>query len=304
MQDEPRLADLELSDVGATSLVTLYCRAHESSSDAPLLHDPHAVLLTRALSPLLRASDAALHQRLASGRLDPGVAVYVALRARRIDHFVRDFRARCPAGYVVNLGCGFDTRFHRIDDGRVLFFDVDRPEIIRIKRRLLPATERYRYIAASVLDADWMARLPPAHVPALFLAEGLLMYLPAEDVRTLVLRLRDRARRSELVAEVFHQRWLQPWLRWMVDLKLRTAFAFGPQAVFRSGLSDSRGMEPWGRGIEFVADWSFCDEDDPKLGLLRSLRHVEFLRRVQWIVHYRLMSATDPRKARTPTGQD
>ncbi|WP_319662648.1 class I SAM-dependent methyltransferase [Streptomyces ipomoeae] len=84
-------------------------------------------------------------------------AVGVALRARYFDRRVRAFLDTHPESTVVHLGCGLDSRYERL--------------------------------AASVTDPDWPARVPTDR-PVLVVAEGLTMYLTAEEgpnmLRTLI----------------------------------------------------------------------------------------------------------------------
>jgi hypothetical protein len=47
-------------------------------------------------------------------------------------------------------------------------------------------------------------------------------------------------------------------------------------------------MEQWRSGIQYLDDWSFVDEDEPKLGTLRLMRRFQWFRKIQWVVHYRL----------------
>ena len=70
-----------------------------------------------------------------------------------------EFPMSSPDGVVVNIGCGLDSRFSRIDNGRVRFYDLDLPEVIEIKRRFFEENDWYHLIASSVLDYDWMAPL-------------------------------------------------------------------------------------------------------------------------------------------------
>jgi O-methyltransferase involved in polyketide biosynthesis len=81
------------------------------------------------------------------------------------------------------------------------------------------------------------------------------MYLPAKEVRRLVLRLQERFPGSELVCEVVNSRWLQWPFRAIVDFKLRRQLHLG-EATFRSGIRHSREMEKWNEGIKFRDDWS------------------------------------------------
>jgi O-methyltransferase involved in polyketide biosynthesis len=122
----------------------------------------------------------------------------------------------------------------------------------------------------------------------LFMAEGVFMYLGGNDVRSLVLKLQDKFRGSELVCEVFNSVWLKFPLNIFMDYKLWKRMHLGKNAAFRSGIRESREMEQWHPGIIFLDDWSYFDADEPKLGWLRVFRHVGFMRKTQWTVHYRL----------------
>lgn len=281
--------EAQISNVSTTAFITLYARALESRRPNPILSDPGAVQLAETLRPILVASDRALCRKLADDDLPSLLIATMALRGRRMDRYARDFLARHEGGTVVNLGCGLDTRFQRIDDGRVVVVDLDLPPMIELKRTMVAEGPRYHFVAASVLDSVWIDALPAlAPPPYLFIAEGLFMYLPAEDVRDLVVTLRRRFPGSELVCEVFNNFWLRPRMKPIVDRKLKRQFAFGDDNTFQSGLDDSDDMEAWESGIRLLDEWSYFDDGDPKLGALNLMRHIPLLRKTQWTVHYAL----------------
>jgi methyltransferase (TIGR00027 family) len=277
-----------LGDVAATSLVTLYCHAIETQSAEPILSDPKAVEITRELSTRLAGSDEPLHRDLVRGSLDPRLVVHIAIRAKRYDDYVREFLKKSPGGVVVNIGCGLDSRFLRIDNGKVVFYDLDLPEVIALKREFFEETERYHFIASSVFDYDWFSHVKAHDGPFLFVAEGVFMYLDGDDVKTLVLKLQEEFSGSELVCEVFNALFLQEPLYTMMQFKMRRQLHLGKEAVFRFGIRDSREPEGWSPGIRFLDDWSYFDSEEEKLGWLRIFRYSEFFRKTQWTVHYRL----------------
>jgi methyltransferase (TIGR00027 family) len=286
--EEPKVPAPTLGDVSATSLITLYCHALETQSKEPILDDPKAVAIARELDRRLAGSDNPLHKDLAGGALSPYLVVHVALRAKRYDDYVREFLAGSPGGVVVNIGCGLDSRFQRIDNGRVIFYDLDLPEVIALKREFFEETDRYRFIAASVFEYGWFDRVRAHDGPFLFVAEGVFMYLEKRDVRTLVVKLADEFPGSELVCEVVNAIWLKEPLNTLMHLKMQKQLHLGENAVFRSGIRDGREPEDWHPGIRFLDEWSYFDAEEPKLGWLRIFRHSEFFRKTQWTVHYRL----------------
>jgi len=279
----------KLAGVSETSLLTLYCRAVESRSQNPILRDEVAVRLAEQLAPALAESSSKMLQIISRRKINPKLVVHIALRAQKYDEYVCNFIDRHPHGVIVNLGCGMDTRFQRIDNGSLLFFDLDLPELIAIKRELLPEGERYHQIGCSVFDTGWMEQVKSyGERPALFVAEGLLMYLDAEKVKALVLALQARFPGSELVCEVVNSMWLKGIFKGIIDRKLQGRFGFKEDTQYRFGIANSQEMETWHPGIQFLEEWCYFDAGHPKLGALRLFKNSEFMRKVQWTVHYRL----------------
>jgi len=290
--NQTELFDIRMSDVSETSLLTLYCHAIESQSEDPIISDPKAVEIMQAVNQELSKSKNRLHKKMVKGKIDKRMVVHIAIRAKRYDEYVIEFLKSSPDGVVVNIGCGLDSRFLRIDNGRVRFYDLDLPDVIGIKRRFFEETDRYRFISSSVLDYGWMATLLEAcDGPFLFIAEGVFMYLHREDVKSLVLELQSRFSGSELVCEVFNDLWLKGALKGIVNFKMRKELHLGKDATFHFGIRGSREMEEWNPGITFLDDWSYFDSKEAKLGWLRFLGGVGLFRKMQWTVHYRLDGA-------------
>lgn len=195
------MQELHLEAVSETLFIPLYALALESQSEQPLIVDQEAVVLTGKLNELFRESDKPIYRRLVMGKLPKSVVITVAMRIRKYDDRVRQFLAQIPDAVVVNLGCGLDDRRRRVDNGLMRWYDLDLPEVIDLRKRFLLESERFHFIAGSVLDFSWLDRMPA--VPGrrvFFVAEGLFMYLPQGGVRALVLKLGERYPDSELVA--------------------------------------------------------------------------------------------------------
>ncbi len=287
--------NLTLGDVPATALMTLACRVAETRSAAPILRDPLAVDWLARLKPRLQTSGIDLHERAARLSTHPETQVYVALRAREFDRLTQGFLGRHPGGTVATLGCGFDTRFDRLQGSGGRFFDLDTPEIIGLRRGLPGGDAGAAAVAGNVMDFGWMdAPALSGDGPVLFLAEGLFMYLENHEVEALAGEMCRRFPGAELVCEVFNSFWLDPLRRGEVERKLMAELCFGPGAMFCSGVADAREIAAWGDGIEILKEWMHLDEDEPKLGRLAKLRHFPRFRRRQWVVHGRLGGSCPP----------
>lgn len=279
---------LDIGDIASTSLVTLYCRAIESQKEDPIINDPKAVEIKNRLDKIFSDSDNRLERSLALGKINKNLSVHIAVRAKRYDEYAEEFLKRAPDGVIVNIGCGLDSRFHRIDNGRVAFYDLDLPELIKIKRQFFKESERYRFIASSVLDFRWMELVSSHKGPFMFIAEGVFMYLKGEDVKSLVLKLQSVFPGSELLCEVFNSLWLKKPLDTLVKNKIQRDSHLGGEAMFCSGVRDSKEFEAWNNGIVLVDEWSYFDSNNRKLGWYKHLGRFKIFRKTQWTVHYKL----------------
>lgn len=70
------------------------------------------------------------------------------------DRMVRSFLTRYPEGTIVNIGCGLDTTFERVDNGKLRWYDLDLPDVIELRSKFVAQSERRKFIAASFLEKE------------------------------------------------------------------------------------------------------------------------------------------------------
>jgi O-methyltransferase involved in polyketide biosynthesis len=120
------------------------------------------------------------------------------------------------------------------------------------------------------------------------------MYLPAEGVRSLVTALHARFPGAELVAEVAHT-WVVRLMRGRLGRgKFRREFGTSGDVTYQCGLQDSHDMEAWVPGLVLLDDWTYFDEDEPRLRWMRPFARWSLFRNAQWTVHYQLGTAPHP----------
>jgi methyltransferase (TIGR00027 family) len=280
---------ISLPDVAETGMLTFYCHVIESQNPNPILLDEKAVEVSRQLNPVFANSSSRLLRNLEKGKVKDELVVHITLRAKKYDEYARLFLKENPDAIIVNIGCGMDSRFHRIDNGRMTCFDLDLPEMIEFKKQYYEETDRYHFIAASVFDYGWMDQVAKlGKRPVLFMAEGVFMYLDGEKVKDLILKMQSRFPGSELVCELVTAIFTRkPWDR-MVAMKMNKQLGVGKEAAFTFGVRNSRELETWHPGIEYLDDWSYFDTRHPRLGWVGPLGRLKLMRDVQYTVHYRL----------------
>jgi len=264
----------DLSGVAETLLFPLYIRAMESQRPDALLKDDKAVALVRQMN-----YDSSWITQM---KVDEEDKVALVLRNREFDRYARDFLARCPEAVVVHIGCGLDSRFERVDNGQVEWYDLDLPEVIELRRKFIGNEgARYHLLSCSVLDGAWLDTVSVHRQrPFLFLAEGVLMYLEEAQVKSLVLTLRDHFPGAELVCDAF-----SPFIVWANNLRIaRTKIG----ARYHWGLKRGRDVERWGDDICLLDEWFPFDRPEPRLAHVQWVRYIPPLAHVMGIFHYRL----------------
>lgn len=179
------------SSVGATATMVAAARALASEEPDPLIHDPYA-------APLVRAVGIDFFTKLVDGTIstsdsDDGGAArtmtdVMAVRTRFFDDF---FLAAADAGVrqAVILASGLDSRAYRLNwPAGTVVYEIDQPNVIEAKSAAMtkigaaPTADR-RAVAVDLRD-DWPAALKAAGFdatkPTAWSAEGLLVYLPPE----------------------------------------------------------------------------------------------------------------------------
>jgi O-methyltransferase involved in polyketide biosynthesis len=164
-------AGVRLGAVQQTLMIPLYGRSVESRKRRPLLRDDRAVQIVESID-----YDFAQMKAFAGG------ARGAVLRTAMFDVWVRRFLADHPCGTVVEIGTGLNTRFERLDNGRVHWFDLDLPDVIELRRRFFTDTDRRRMIAGSVLEPAWVDVVRASPGPYLFVAEAVLLYFTPDQV--------------------------------------------------------------------------------------------------------------------------
>ena len=260
--------------VAETLLIPLYARAMEAQRPDAMLRDERAAAMVGQIDYdfsqiKLRGHDQAT----------------IIMRERHFDQRVRDFLARCPDGVVVHIGCGLDTRFERVDNGRVEWYDLDLPEVMELRRKLIGEAPRSHALACSVFDTAWLDTVSVhGGRPFLFVAEAVLPYFEEAQVKELVVRLKERFAGAELVCDAMTPPMVR-MLNWELAISLAKV-----KARLHWGLSDPQDMEGWSAGIRLVDKWYYFDRPEPRLGPSQLMRYIPPLANTVYVLRYRLSS--------------
>jgi len=242
-----------LSQISQTAILTLVCRVVESEKNNPVFTDPMAVLCLDRLMSI--SSEEEKHRIMKWKKMyagNPRDSKARALTARSFDHIASLFISNNPGCTVVNLACGFDTRFWRIEHEKCQYFELDLPELIELKREILKEHLDYELIGCSVLDTSWIDKVTSnGNSNFLLLAEGLFYYLPKQDATRLLQVIARRFNRSQLVLDMAPEKYTKGLWKWFIQLHSK---AWGIDVSFVFGINNPRDIESYGNGFKVIGD--------------------------------------------------
>ncbi len=171
-------AVINLTGVPETMLWTLHNRASAALRPDGILRDPDCLRIYQSIAYDFERS---------FGKPDGSHAK----RSLIFDRAVTAWMLHHPGGTVVELACGLETQFQRLDNGKVNWLCVDLPDAIVVRERFLQPTDRCRHLPISALDFSWMDKVDPAQ-GVFVTAQGLLMYFEEKEVRQMLITLFKR----------------------------------------------------------------------------------------------------------------
>ena len=233
---QPRQLDF-MNHVSKTLLIPLYMRALENRKEKPLLHDSLADRIISNIS-----------YDFSQLEPDSKSGFCCVARARYYDDCVRRSAASHERVVVVNVGCGLDTRFHRLQDlSGTLFYELDLPDVLELREQLIPENVG-NHVPVSMFDASWMEQIrdqhPDAHVIIIF--EGVLMYYAEEQVKLLLNDITSHFPQGEVFMDMCDRTCLKEKLGLLRDF----------QANFKMGIDSGQDIERIAPHLQLTGQYS------------------------------------------------
>lgn len=210
---------VDLGPVQETLLIPLLGRAVETLKAKGLIQDEKAVQIVQSLD-----YDFTKWQKSKS-------LAGATLRTRMYDQDVQAFLNQHPTGTIVEIGCGLNTRFERLDNGQARWFDLDLSDTLALRRQFFQNTPRRTMLEASVLTTDWMEPVAATGGPWCFISEAVIIYLEKAQARQAIIQISDRFPGAWFLLDTTSQKMVdgqsthdamrymsqESWFRWACD---------------------------------------------------------------------------------------
>ena len=149
-----------------------------------------------------------------------------AMRQSDLAWEVRDYLKTHPNAAVVNLGCGLDDTGRACDNGTCKIYNLDFPDVIAVRDKLLPVGERETNIGCDLNDTAWFARID-ASGGAVFFAAGVFYYFLTGQVKALVSAMAEAFPGGKIVFDAANRQAVKLMLKtWIKQAKIQNVGAY------------------------------------------------------------------------------
>ena len=177
---------IEKNSVQETLIIPLFGRLVCSERFPELFSDPEAKRICDSLD-----YDFAEKRKKMGSSVGLFGALEVAQRQYDLRSEVEAYLKEHPKAAVVSLGCGLDDTFRKCDNGFCRGYNIDLPDVIRVRDDLLPAGEREQNLSFDLNDFTWMDRID-ASDGVVFFAAGVFCYFRIVEVKKLFSVMAER----------------------------------------------------------------------------------------------------------------
>ena len=230
---------VNISGVPETMLQTVYARSVHSKKTEHKFYDKKAVEIV-----------AQLDYDFSNAEKDAAMSNGVIARTILLDRMVGDFINRNPNATIVNIACGLDTRFYRVDNGKIHWYNIDLPETIDLRRKFLDEDGRVSMISCSAMNEKWADKIENPKDKTLVIIEGLTMYLNENDVHQILSIIDRRFKNVEIIMET-----MNPFV--VKHIKEKSIKA--TKAKFTWGLKSGKDLKTIAPNFNWVKDISLTD---------------------------------------------
>lgn len=227
--------ELKLGSVQRTLLLPLWGRAVETLKEKPLLTDEKAVSIIKSI-----------HYDFSVISENISKLIRAAWIARSIyfDKKILAFINLYPDATIVNVGCGLDTTFDRVDNGKIQWIDLDLPDSIELRRKYISESPRRRFISSSVFDKAWYGEISGAKNIMLMLA-GVIYYFAESDVKILFNDIRTFIPGAEMIFDYSSEKGVE-----LSNKRVIKKGGMDKSAYLKWGINNIYEIKKWCDGIK------------------------------------------------------
>ena len=173
-----------------------------------------------------------------------------AARTVVFDKLVKEYVSLHPSASIINLACGLDDRFSRVDNGQIEWYNIDFEEIITLRKKIIEEHPRVHDLVYNMFDINWFNEIKN-HEDILVVIEGVLMYVKESEVKMLLDNLAKNFEHVTVLAELM--------TNWMVKNQKVHDVTKKTNSSFKFGVNDGHYLIKMCPQYTYIDEYNFTD---------------------------------------------
>ena len=256
---------IKKDSVQETLIIPLYSRKICSSLYPNIYYDKTAVDLISQID-----YDFSEVEKKSKSLMQRFGALEVAARQSDMIYEIKDYLKNHPYASIVNLGCGLDNTGRNCDNGKCKIYNLDFPDVIKVRNELLPSGEREYNIPCNLNDTEWFDKIDKSN-GVIFFASGVFYYFLNEEVKSLIIKMANYFNDSVLVFDAAGKMTVKLISIWLNSLKVKEVGTY-------FSVSNLEEISSWANNIEVTSKGYMLGyndlKDDNVSGFFRFLAHI------------------------------
>jgi O-methyltransferase involved in polyketide biosynthesis len=125
-------------------------------------------------------------------------------RYYNMDDMVKSFISKHGKCNIVYLGAGLETAYYRLNNQNIMFYEVDLPEVIDIRRSILGEHENEILVSCDIFDTSWTNNINK-FLPSLLIVSGVFQYFKEDKVMQFITDIRANFKDVELIFDATNE---------------------------------------------------------------------------------------------------
>ena len=231
------IKEIKLGSVQKTLLLPLWGRAMETQKRKPLLIDKKAASIINSIPYDFTGI---------SKNISKTVQASWIARSIFFDKEITAFISQFHEATIVNIGCGLDTTFDRVDNGTIQWFDLDLPDTIELRKKYISESDRRHFIPKSVFDNTWYEQIGKQYNIMLLIA-GVLCYFSESDIKKLFHDFHTFIPGAEVLFDYFSTAGMR-----ISNKKVTESGGMDKTAYLKWGINNIMEIEKWDSNIRVL----------------------------------------------------
>lgn len=245
-----------LIGVENTLFIPLLVKAKEYTRKNAILRDEGAYELAKRLE--LNEKDFQINKYS---------AVSTLYRAKKFDTYAVEYMAQYPEGTIFEIGCGLDNRFRRIDNGKIKYVNIDLPEVIELRNKVIPKASRSLNSSSPIELFEYQQYISKKE-PALIISEGVFPYFDKEMISKIYNNMKSNLGSFVLCFDVVHE----------YIIKKQSFKALDRNNVrMKWGIINRMSINELMPELEIFEEWRYYDKLQIRNGFSMAFKFVPFL---------------------------